>query len=102
MPDTQPPLTEAAQLNTWYVYVVECGDGTYYTGITTDIERRLTEHNSSSLGARYTRSRRPVRLHYHETSSSRSDALKRELQIKKLSRRNKRLLASPIQINAAG
>ncbi len=102
MPDTPLPLTEAVQLSTWYVYVVECSDGTYYTGITTNIERRLTEHNSSALGARYTRSRRPVKLHYHETSSSRSDALKRELQIKKLSRRNKRLLATPIPISSAG
>ena len=81
----------------WYVYILECHDGTYYTGITTDIERRLYEHNHSPRGARYTRSRRPVRLRYHERCASRSDALKTEITIKKMSRRQKIRLFHPAQ-----
>ena len=73
----------------WYVYIVECADGTYYTGITTEVERRLNEHNYSFKSAKYTRSRRPVKLVYVETSENRSTASRREVQIKKLSRKNK-------------
>lgn len=73
--------------------MVKCRDGSYYTGITTDIERRIKEHNSSPQGARYTRARRPVTLCYCEDAASRSEALKRELQIKKLSSHKKKLLA---------
>lgn len=76
----------------WHVYIVECADGTYYTGITTDIERRLNEHNYSFKSAKYTRSRRPVKLVYVETSENRSTASRRESQIKKLSRNKKTLL----------
>ncbi len=95
MPDATSPQTNPTVM--WYVYIVECRDGTYYTGITTDIERRIKEHNHSPAGARYTRSRRPVRLHYSEDANNRSDALKRELQIKKLSSKHKRSLAkSPL------
>ena len=78
----------------WFIYIVECRDGTYYTGITTDIERRISEHNTSPLGARYTRARRPVKLHYHETADNRSEALKREIQIKKLPRKRKQSLST--------
>mgnify|MGYP000507111091 FL=1 len=76
----------------WHVYIVECADGTYYTGITTDVERRINEHNYSFKSAKYTRSRRPVRLVYVEQSENRSTASRRESQIKKLSRKKKTLL----------
>ena len=73
-----------------YVYIVECADGTYYTGYTTSLERRLNEHNySTSRCAKYTRSRRPVRLRYYEEYKTVSEALRREHQIKKMSRKKK-------------
>jgi putative endonuclease len=68
----------------WHVYIVRCNDNTLYTGITTNIERRLLEHNSGHKGARYTRSRRPVTLVYCEQVASRSAATLRESHIKKL------------------
>ena len=71
------------------MYIVECADGTYYTGITTDIERRILEHNYSFKSAKYTRSRRPVRLVYEESHADRSLASKREYQIKKMKRKDK-------------
>ena len=74
--------------NKHYIYIVECADGTFYTGYTTDIERRLEEHNSG-VGAKYTRGRYPVKLKYQETFKSRSKAQKREYQIKQLPRRKK-------------
>ena len=73
----------------WWVYIVECADGTYYTGITTDVQRRLSEHNYSFRSAKYTRSRRPVSLVYSEEALNRSEASKREYKIKKLSRQKK-------------
>lgn len=75
----------AASLS-WILYVLLCADGTYYTGITTDIDRRIREHNTNSRGAKYTRSRRPVKLVYTEYFSNRSSAQKAEYQFKKLSR----------------
>lgn len=71
----------------WFVYILRCRGGSLYTGITTDPERRVREHNEG--GAHYTRARRPVELVYAEVSASRSQACKRELQIKRLSRRDK-------------
>jgi putative endonuclease len=71
---------------------VECSDGSYYTGITTDTQRRLLEHNFSFKSAKYTRSRRPVRLVYEEESQNRSTASKREYQIKKMKRKDKIIL----------
>ena len=71
-----------------YIYIVECADGTFYTGYTTDIERRLEEHNSGE-GAKYTRGRYPVKLKHQEVFESRSQAQKREYQIKQLPRREK-------------
>jgi putative endonuclease len=71
-----------------FVYIVECKDGTFYTGYTTDIERRVEEHNSGT-GAKYTRGRYPVILKYQESFTSRSKAQKREYQIKQLPRRKK-------------
>jgi len=74
----------------YFVYMVRCADETLYTGITTDIERRVAEHNSSSKGAKYTRARRPVELVYHEIYATRSEASKREYFIKKrMSRQEK-------------
>lgn len=70
------------------VYMVECADGTLYTGWTTNLERRLKDHNAGR-GSKYTRTRRPVRLVYTETQPDRRAALQRELQIKRLSRAKK-------------
>jgi len=79
----------------WFVYMIRCADGTLYTGITTDVARRLDEHNGHApSGARYTRARRPVELCHVETLGSRSEAARREAAIKKMNRRAKeRLLA---------
>ncbi len=74
------------------VYILECADGTYYTGITTDITRRLEEHNHSPKGAKYTRARRPVNLRYHEEHPDKSQALKREMAIKRMKRSGKAAL----------
>ena len=77
----------------YYVYIVECADGTLYTGFTTDVARRLNEHNYSiKKGAKYTRSRRPVKVVHIETFDTMSLALKREYRIKQLSRKQKKLL----------
>ena len=73
----------------WFVYIVKCKDKTLYTGITTDVNRRLFEHNNSKKGAKYTRSRRPCKLVYYFEVSDRSSALKEEYRIKKLSRQDK-------------
>ncbi len=77
----------------YVVYMLECADGTYYTGITTDPERRLREHNTSEKGAKYTRTRRPVKLVYTESCPDRASASKREWEIKhKLTRKDKEKL----------
>lgn len=78
----------------WTVYMVECSDRTYYTGITTDLARRLAEHNGTSKGARYTRTRQPVTLVYSESRQDRSAASAREYQIRKLPRAAKQALIS--------
>jgi len=78
--------------SSWKVYIVECSDGSFYTGITTDIQRRLLEHNHSFKSAKYTRSRRPVRLVYEEDTQNRSTASKREYQIKKMKQKDKKIL----------
>jgi putative endonuclease len=67
----------------WSVYIVKCADNTLYTGIAKNVEARLTQHNEGS-GARYTRSRRPVKLVFHERASDRGDALRREMAIKQM------------------
>lgn len=71
------------------VYILECSDKTLYTGITVNVQKRLEEHNNSDKGAKYTKSRRPVKLLYSEASEDRSTASKREYEIKKLSRSKK-------------
>ena len=71
-----------------YCYIVKCADGTFYTGWTTDPERRVTQHNKG-IGAKYTSTRRPVKLVYLETHPNRTAAMKRELAIKKMKRLQK-------------
>lgn len=78
--------------SSYYLYTVRCVDDTLYTGITTDLERRLVEHNSLALGAKYTKSRRPVTLIYSKKYKDRSSASIAEASIKKLSKEEKLLL----------
>lgn len=73
----------------YYLYIVKCSDKTLYSGITTDLKRRLAEHNSSKLGAKYTRARRPVKLVYSKKYRNRSTASRAEVRIKFLSRAEK-------------
>lgn len=77
----------------WHVYIVRCADGTLYTGIATDVVRRVDEHNlNNQLAARYTRGRRPVELVFMEMCDTRSAAARREAQIKKMNRIEKQAL----------
>ncbi len=73
----------------YYVYILECSDKSLYTGITTDVGRRVEEHNQGKAGAKYTSSRRPVKLVYCKKFKNRSLALKKEAEIKKLKRQEK-------------
>ncbi len=73
----------------WYVYILKCSDGSFYTGITKDLKKRVEEHNNSRLGAKYTRGRRPVKLVYSQRKRNKSNALKEELRIKGLNREEK-------------
>lgn len=82
-------MSEAQSAISWYVYVLQCADSSYYTGITTDLVRRLEEHNEGALGARYTRARRPVEMVYSESAENRAEATRREIAIKKLTRKQK-------------
>ena len=85
----------------WYVYILRCSDNTLYTGVTTDCTRRLSEHNHSPRGSRYTRARRPVTLAYHEEAACRSTAQQREAQIKRLNAAQKEaLIASAMAATA--
>lgn len=77
---------------TWFVYILRCADDTLYTGITTDVVRRVEEHNHGRKAAQYTRSRRPVVLVYSEPAQNRSEALQREYEIKQLNREDKHFL----------
>ena len=74
-----------------HVYVLECSDGSYYTGYTTDVERRVAEHDAGD-GAKYTRGRTPVELRHTESFETRSAAMSREYEIKQLSRSEKEAL----------
>tara|TARA_B100000214_G_scaffold301516_1_gene231974 strand:+ start:560 stop:841 length:282 start_codon:yes stop_codon:yes gene_type:complete len=76
-------------MSKWFLYVVRCNDSTLYTGITTDISRRIHEHNNTKRGAKYTRSRRPVFLIDYIPFDSRSLASKAEHRFKKLSKKEK-------------
>lgn len=73
----------------YYLYILECSDKTLYTGIATDLDRRIDEHNNSKLGAKYTKARRPVHLVYSKKFKNRSLASKEEHHIKNLSRKEK-------------
>ena len=73
----------------WKVYILKCSDGTFYTGISNNLKARIEKHNSGK-GAKYTKPRRPVNLVYSEICSDKSSSLKREMQIKKLSRQKKK------------
>ena len=76
-----------------HVYVVECADGTYYTGYTTDVDRRVAEHDAGE-GAKYTRGRAPVELRHVESYDSKSAAMSREYELKQLSRAEKEALVA--------
>lgn len=89
-------------MDKWTIYILKCADNTLYTGITTDINRRLLEHNQlNGAAARYTRSRQPVTLVYTETSEDRSQASRREVQIKKMRRSEKLALIASTKPNLA-
>ncbi len=84
----------------WYVYFLRCSDNSVYAGITTDITRRLSEHNhSNTLGAKYTRVRRPVKLAFYEPHENRSIASKREYQLKQMTKKQKEQLISTFVSN---
>ena len=72
----------------WFVYILNCADGTFYTGITNDLDRRIKAHNAGTA-SKYTRVRRPVSIVYSEEVETKGDALRRELQIKRLTRSEK-------------
>ncbi|MBR3640926.1 MAG: GIY-YIG nuclease family protein [Oscillibacter sp.] len=75
----------------WYVYVLRCGDGSFYTGATTDVEKRVRAHQSGR-GAKYTRSHAPVALAYFEEAADKSAALRRENEIKRMTHAEKEAL----------
>jgi putative endonuclease len=85
------PSAQTESDSAHFVYIVECADGTYYTGYTTDVERRVAEHNAGT-GARYTRGRGPVEVVHTEVYDTQSEAMKREYAIKQLRRRQKERL----------
>ena len=77
-----------------FAYLVRCADGSYYSGYTTDLERRIKEHNAKNgQAAKYTRARQPVELSYFEEFSTRSEAMQREYELKQLNHREKEKLA---------
>ncbi|MBL4710954.1 MAG: GIY-YIG nuclease family protein [Gammaproteobacteria bacterium] len=77
----------------WFVYILRCADNSLYTGITIDVNKRLNEHNGiDKNGAKYTQARRPVKLVHQETTASRSEACKREYEIKSLNKEQKEML----------
>jgi putative endonuclease len=82
-----------------FVYMLQCADGSFYMGYATDVKRRLREHNESPKAAKYTRGRRPLTLAYYEECESRSDALKRENALRKLTRVQKEQLANDFKSN---
>lgn len=72
----------------WFVYILECADGSLYTGVSNDLAKRINAHNCGK-GAKYTRSRRPVKLVYSETAPDKGEALKREIKMKQMKRMEK-------------
>jgi putative endonuclease len=79
-------------MSDWFVYMLRCADNSLYTGVTTDVERRVVEHNAEKSVTKYTRVRQPVSLAYQEKAESRSEACKREAQLKKLPKKDKEVL----------
>ncbi len=79
-------------MSEWFVYMLRCVDNSLYTGVTTDVERRVAEHNAEKSVTKYTRVRQPVSLAYYEKAESRSEACKRESQLKKLTKIEKEAL----------
>jgi putative endonuclease len=73
----------------WFVYMLRCSDDTLYTGVTTDVVRRVSEHNGRTKGAKYTKARQPVELVYSKKAKDRSSAQIKEAELKKMSRENK-------------
>ncbi|WDV44490.1 GIY-YIG nuclease family protein [Clostridiaceae bacterium M8S5] len=84
-----------------YTYILRCSDGTYYTGWTTDLKKRLKAHNGK-IASKYTRGRTPVNLTYYEEFETKKEAMKREVQIKKLTRKQKELLIAKFSLNKGG
>ena len=82
------PINPLFSDESWYVYILECADGSLYTGITNGLDRRFQQHNAGTA-SRYTRSRLPVKLVFRESQPNRSCALKREAAIKRLTRKQK-------------
>ncbi len=78
----------------WWIYIIEASDASLYTGITTDVERRFEEHLNCQKGAKYFNGRTPVRVVYREDGHTRSSASRRETEIKKLSRQEKKNLVT--------
>ena len=86
-------------MSIWYVYLLRCSDNSLYAGITTDINRRLNEHNNSNkLGSKFTRVRRPVKLAYAEKAADRKTASRQEYQLKKLNKQKKEMLVSQFDL----
>jgi len=83
----------------YYLYILQCADETLYTGITTDLARRVAEHNEKKLGAKYTAGRRPVRLVYAKKFKNRSSALREEARVKKLKREDKMALIGKLRVD---
>ena len=90
-------MEKEPKISRHFVYMLQCADGSFYMGYATDVGRRLREHNESPKAAKYTRGRRPLTLAYYEECESRSDALKRENALRKLTRLQKELLAQEFQ-----
>lgn len=90
--------TDLADEKPWFVYILRCADDSLYTGVALDVDKRLDQHNGiDKNGAKYTQARRPVKLVYHESSVSRSEACKREYAIKSLSKLQKEQLIKQYQ-----
>ena len=76
-------------MKSWFIYILKCADNTLYTGSTNDLEKRVKVHNEGKTAAKYTRARRPVKMVYSEEFKTKSKALKREWEIKKMEREKK-------------
>lgn len=85
----------------YHVYILTCADGTLYTGIAKDVVKRVSEHNAGTLGAKYTRSRRPVKLAYWRRFKNRANAQKEEARIKALPRKEKLVLVKKAPADSA-